>query len=122
MKIECVEGFDLGPEKFSPWLTVGKVYHVLSIERGADGECWFRIQTGQGDRGSSSVGLFRAENFRLVSSHRPSMWVDKENNGALQSSPESWQKVGFWEAFYDNDDETLANFEMERMAIVAEDP
>jgi len=121
MKIECVEGFDIGPEKFSRWLTVGKVYHVLAIERRADGGTWFRVVTGEGDAKPENVALFRSENFRLLSGLRPSTWTDIELNGMFESSPVPWQAEGFWEAFYDGDDDAFSLFEREREANVAEE-
>ena len=73
MKVRCVKLLDSrgNPQERSPWLTVGKIYHVLAVQQGTDGQ-WLLCLVGDGLNG---VALFRLGQFEITSSKIPATWI-----------------------------------------------
>lgn len=124
MKVKCIAllNADGKPVEFSPWLTLGKIYHVLAISTDRSGTKRFQIVAS--DRGAAieSLGFHLAACFEVVSQYRPSSWVDRRVNGGLETSPISWQVEDFWEALYEGDPDANLVFERERSLIHQEEP
>lgn len=125
MKVKCVVLCDSDgkPVEFSPWLTLGKVYHVLSIFKDSSGKRRFRILSNERDEGVASLGLHLESCFEVVSEFRPSNWCDRVlKGGAVEISPKAWQAEDFWEALYDGDPNAYQVFDRERQLILSEEP
>lgn len=124
MKVRCVVLLNANgkPVEFSPWLTIGKAYHVLSVIADGNGQKYFRILTNECDDGISSLGLHLASCFEVVSGFRPSNWRDRAlTGGGVETSPRAWQADGFWAALYDGDPEAYKIFDRERQLIMSEE-
>jgi hypothetical protein len=98
------------PVSTSPWLTVGREYVVLEIVARPGRDVLFRVATDQ----SGSPGLWDSRLFRTVATDMPASWsAALDDNGVVTIGPESWQRVGFWEAYFDGDPEAVRVYEDE---------
>jgi hypothetical protein len=125
MKVKCTSLFNAKGEMVdsSPWLTVGRVYHVMSIFMDQQSGLRYRIISNERDPGFATIGYQSAKSFEVVSGVVPSNWrIRILENSAIDVSPTSWQQNGFLEAFYDRDPEAYLVFERERDIIRTEDP
>lgn len=125
MKVKCIRLLDVfGREvEASPWLTLGRTYHVASIEITPDGKRSYGIVTSERAGEWPNMGGHQAECFEIVSTMAPSNWRSKVNaNGAISIAPAAWQEPGFLEAFYDRDPIAYHIFEKEYGLILSEDP
>lgn len=124
MKVKCIalcnpEG---KPVEFSPWLTVGGIYHVLGMLTYKNGERRFQIVTSEREHGVDSLGYFSDSCFEVVSNYRPSCWRDRVIGEAIETSPAAWQADAFLVELYEGDPEAIRVFERERNTILAEEP
>lgn len=120
MKVRCVKLVDSKgkPQEQSPWLTLGKVYHVLSVTFGTQ-EKWLLRMVGDGLNG---VALFPLEQFEIVSPAIPGTWIVTWNSkGVFELTTEAWRQSGFWERYYDRDPEAVHIFKEEQRKIIAND-
>ena len=120
MKVRCIKLLDSrgNAQEKSPWLTVGKVYHVLSLVFGTQ-QKWLVRLIGDGLNG---VALFPLDQFEIVSPKLPGQWVVTwAANGVFELTAEAWSRPGFWEQFYDQDAEARKIFEQEKNNIVQAD-
>lgn len=125
MKVKCIRLLDSSGQEVSssPWLTLGRIYHVLSIFIDAEGQRSFSIVTSEGPGKRPSMGSHQAECFEIVSTVIPSNWrVWVHESSAIGISPQSWQNPGFAEALFEHDPSAYAVFEQERQVILAEEP
>src|ERR1700722_5571273 len=117
MKVRCVRIFDPrgNPLEQSPWLTIGKVYIVLSVI--------FDIGTAPGrplrlrlvGDGRNGLALFRWDEFEIVSSIIPPTWIIFPGPASLiYLTPEPWTQPSFWDRYYNDDAEALKVFDQER--------
>lgn len=121
MKVRCVKLLDTrgNPQTHSAWLTLGKIYHVLSVVLGARG-IWLLRLVGDTVPG---VGLFPLQQFEIVSSRVPSSWIITWNsNGVFELTTEAWNQPGFWERYFEHDAAAIRVFEEQRKMIVEADP
>jgi len=119
MKVRCTKLIDVEGKSqvSSSWLTVGKIYQVLSIVLDVHGSWLFRLM---GDS-SPGLGLFPKEQFEIVSAKIPGSWVPTwSENGVFELTPEVWTKVGFWERYFEHDDEAIRQFNLEVEKLVAD--
>ncbi|RZI84074.1 MAG: hypothetical protein EOP38_10365 [Rubrivivax sp.] len=124
MKVKCVRLLDHeGNEVMSsPWLKLGKIYHVLSIFIDAAGNRRFGVDSQPLGEWPSSAE-HQAECFEVVSTAVPSNWrVWIHESSAIGISPQSWQVAGFAEALFEHDPSAYLVFEQERQVILAEEP
>ncbi len=124
MKIKCVRllNADGREVKFSPWLTLGRTYHVLSMWINKDGKRSYGIACGYREGEWPQIGSHQQECFEVVSDVVPSNWRIKIFQETIDMSPAAWQEEGFYEAFCDHDPTTYSIFEHERDIILSEDP
>jgi hypothetical protein len=124
MKVKCIRLLDAdGREvEFSSWLTLGRVYHVMSIFTDKNGRRSYGIINRHPEGEWPQLGSHQAECFEIVSDVVPSNWREWANGNASGVSPSAWQEPGFYEAFYDHDPATYPIFERERDIILREDP
>ena len=124
MKVKCIRLLEAdGREvEFSSWLTLGRVYHVMSIFTDKNGKRRYGIFNRHPEGEWPQLGSHQAECFEIVSDVAPSNWREWSNENASGVSPAAWQESGFYEAFYDHDPVTYPIFERERDIILSEDP
>ena len=116
MKVRCIKLFDArgAPQSTSSWLTIDKVYDVLTLEFDRNGQWLVRVV---GD-GKSGVALFPFESFVVASPTLPLSWIAWWNiEGSFQLAPERWTKPDFWERFYDREPDAVSIFEEEKQSI-----
>jgi hypothetical protein len=121
MKVRCTKLLDtLGnPQTSSAWLTIGKVYHVLSVVQDTRGQWLLRLVTDS----QSDVGLFPLEQFEMVSARIPDSWIVTWNEeGVFELTTAAWNEPGYWDRYFDNERDAQITFEREMMRIVAADP
>jgi hypothetical protein len=121
MKVRCSIITDaLGnPSTSSPWLTIGKTYHVLAVELDSHNR-WLLRLVGDCEPG---VGLFPLTQFEIVSAKVPDTWVLSWNRGSqFELSPASWLARNFWDRYFDHDDDASRVFDYEMSRIIAADP
>ena len=118
MKVRCVKLTDVYglPQRQSPWLTVGKVYDVLSLEQSSDQEWLLRIV---GD-GLNGVALFQAREFEIVTATIPQNWIISWRSDLLGLMPKPWSSSGFWERYYDGDEKAVRIFDEERAKVIGQ--
>lgn len=89
-------------EQNSPWRTLGREYTVLEIYMGHDDKILsYRLQSDD----NKSPTLSHAELFDVTSDYIPSTWaVSNKVDGWFGLGPKSWQKVGFWVAYFDGEE------------------
>lgn len=125
MKVRCIRLLDSGGREVpsSPWLTLDRIYHVLSIWIGAEGARSYSIVTSEQQGEWPSIGNHQAECFEVVSTIVPSNWrIWIHESSAIGISPESWQEPHFAEALFEHDPSVYPVFERERQVILNEDP
>jgi hypothetical protein len=121
MKVRCVRIFNgLGkPVQQSSWLTIGKVYPVLSLEFGIENGTRLRL-IGDGQNG---VAIFRWDQFEVVTSLIPPMWIIVPGpKSTVDLAPEPWTQPGFWVRYYDGDLDAVDIFKKEARKIMEADP
>lgn len=125
MKVRCIRLLDYSGKEMesSPWLTLGKTYHVLSVFIDSDGKRSFAIVDSELPGEWPSIGNHLGECFEIVSTVVPSnwrVWVDKRS--VIGISPCAWQAPGFLDALLEHDPDTYPVFDRERQIILNEDP
>jgi len=121
MKVCCIRLIDSrgNAQEKSPWLTIGKTYHVLEvvqvIHRG-----WLLRLVGDGSNG---VALFLLKQFKIVSSQVSPTWITTwDKDDFLIMSPAAWTEPEFWVRYYDGEPNAVRIFEEERRKIIDADP
>lgn len=117
MKVKCIAIFDSysgsALEK-SPWLTVGTVYSVLSVFVAEEKPAEYRLLADDG----FTPGMYRADQFELVSNVIPANWVVNFEAGLyFELAPRAWLKDGFWEEYFDGNPIAIESFESEKNEI-----
>jgi hypothetical protein len=98
----------------SPWLTIHKVYLVLSIIFDVHHRWLLRLV---GDE-PNGVALFGLEEFDVVTPGISPTWIVRwEGNGSFSLEPEPWGQPGFWERYYDRDPKAVEAFKEEYRKI-----
>jgi hypothetical protein len=125
MKVICVRllNADNLEVESMPWLSLGRVYHVMSIYIESNGARSYRIISNDVDAGFATMGYHFAECFKIISDVIPSNWkVRVCNMSDIDISPEAWQAPNFFEDFYDANPAAYLVFQRERDFILSEDP
>ena len=124
MKVRCIrllnsEGYDVDS---SPWLTLGRIYHVMSTHIDYNGQCSYGIINSHPSGEWPQLGRHQSQCFEVVSNVIPSNWREWRRGQGGGMSPVAWQTPGFYEKFYDHEPEAYSIFEQERDVIFHEDP
>lgn len=121
MIVKCFKTYDSitrEPIERTPWLTIGKEYVVLSLEVRAlsvENRVYLSIQS---DDGANPV-LFEADQFVTVSSKMPANWViSLDEFGNMNIEPQKWSRPGFWEDYFNFDEDARQDFEDELKVIL----
>ena len=120
MKAKCINILDAHgrPTTSSAWLTVGKVYTVLSVALDVHCRWSFRLMTDE----TGHVGIFRREQFEVIDSTLPETWaISWSADGTFELSPPEWLTAGFWEHYFDGDADARSVFQRELAKILASD-
>ena len=103
------------PQSSSSWLTLGKVYDVLSVVIEGGEMPMVRLE---GD-GANGVALFGLDQFEIASTTIPSVWIATLNKKAtFELTTELFSTPGFWERYYDGDPDASRIFEKEKTRII----
>jgi hypothetical protein len=121
MKVRCVRLLDKSgrEQTSSAWLTVGRVYVVLSLYVASDGNS---VQI-MGDQGPGP-GIYRLDQFELVDGSIPAIWVASKmpRGNGLSLEPAAWAPVGFWDKYFDGDPEARAVFQQVLAKLTSDEP
>ncbi|MBN8828213.1 MAG: hypothetical protein J0H68_05855 [Sphingobacteriia bacterium] len=95
MKIECISNIDPQTNEMidNNWISLHKVYLVLSLEVTSKGEIRFIIMTNNG----RTPGVLSSVLFRTTCPKIPSNWVCKYEDSYLVMGPEKWMDDSLWE-------------------------
>lgn len=117
MKVRCIELRNtLGvPISSSPWLTKGALYDVLSMRIETEIRVTIQVLTDP----HHMPGIFDFALFEIIDNALPQNWTVEKEDGIITFSPKSWRVLGFWEKFFDNDDECRKIFADELAQIIA---
>jgi hypothetical protein len=122
VKARCVRIVDEKtgkPLDRSSWLTVGRIYHVLSVYFDERKTILIRMIADDG----VVPALYALNQFEVVSPRIPSSWViDWQADGVFEIAPAPWLSVGFWEKYFDGDKGSVLTFDEERRRSIGEDP
>lgn len=122
MKVKCVHLIDKmsgASVQKDVWLTVGRIYHVLSIFIEHPWGLKFQLI---GDDGRTPA-YFEADQFEVVSDVISSNWcIEFKPNSHFGLIPKPWSRPGFLEDYFDGVKEAELIFESERKKIIEEDP
>lgn len=116
MKVRCTK--IINPitgeiDKTSSWLTIDKIYQVLSVSVNPGKSIYFQIV----DDGKSP-GLHDSRQFSVVSDKISSNWVIMTNKqGGVWIGPEKWTRSAFWEDYYNDVPEAIRDFKEEQAKI-----
>lgn len=121
MKVRCV-GFldeDTGETlESSSWLTIGKEYHVLSVNMEDSLPIKFQLISDD----EETPAYHDANQFEIVTNAIPEGWiVDFVSKSHFRLSPKAWAQPGFWEAYFDGELEAIELFNAEKNIILSKD-
>ena len=103
----------------SPWLAVGKVYLVLEILVREQKYVKFRLVSDD----NNTPAFHDSSQFELVSDVVPKCWIATfEPSQDFYLLPSTFAQQGFWERYFDGDDEVRHAFEEVLNALEEEDP
>jgi len=124
MKVKCVrllnsDGQDV---EYSPWLTMGKIYHVMTFFVNEEGKKNYGIISSHPRGEWPQLINNQEECFEVISPLIPSNWQKWRLDNTWGMSPAAWQEDNFYEKFYDHDASVYPLFERERDIILREDP
>jgi hypothetical protein len=121
MKVKCVQLLSEGTREVlesSSWLSIGNIYHVLSIYMKFGGHLKFQLI---GDDGITPA-FHDAEQFEVVSGVIPSSWCVISKPGShFELIPALWTTSGFLERYFDGEPEATLLFESEKEKMLKEE-
>lgn len=86
-------------------LTVGQKYEVIEITDG-----FYRIISED----DNEPYLYPADCFIIIDNEKPAFWViEIGDDGEKYYSPPNWNKVGFWEDYFDGVEKVKKQFQKE---------
>lgn len=122
MKVRCIKLVNPNTgsaEKKNSWLTIGRIYHVLSVEKDVCHSVQYRLTGDAND----IPALHDAGQFEVVSNKIPSNWVvNVEQGGSVEFAPLKWISWGYWEKYFDGEVEAIQVYKEESRRILEEDP
>jgi hypothetical protein len=117
MKVQCsrlVNPHTGMQERNDAWLTIGKVYDVLSVYFDDQHGLQFRLLGSQAIPALHHIGQ-----FEVVSTSLPPNWIAVVSDGVFELGPKRWLERGFWERFFDNVPDAVKAFEEEATIIAS---
>ena len=117
MKVKCTQLLDEDTGNNlddSSWLSVGNVYHVLSVNVEYGSPVKFQLI---GDDGTTPA-YHDANQFEIVTNNIPEGWIiDFVSKSYFRLFPKAWSKPGFWEAYFDGEPDAVELFNSEKNNI-----
>lgn len=121
MKVRCTKLLDEqtgGLLQRSSWLTVGKVYHVLSVHMQHGRPLQFQLMSDE----DQTPAYHHADQFDIVTRVIPEGWIiDFESESYFELVPKAWSKPGFLEAYFDGDPEAISIYKSECEKIMSQE-
>lgn len=94
------------PSNAGSWLTPGTLYAVLAIEY-QGGRPMYRIAAENGTPALFDAALFSVADASVA----PGWTVRHGENGSTELLPEDWDMPGFWEKFFEGDEDAVSRYE-----------
>ena len=121
MKVKCVAFLDEDTGETlesSSWLTIGKEYHVLSVNMEDGLPIKFQLISDD----EETPAYHDANQFEIVTNVIPEGWVvDFVSKSHFRLSPKAWSQPGFWEAYFDGELEAVELFNTQKNIILSKD-
>ena len=96
------------------WLHQKCIYAVQSIYIDPDEGCKYRILGNE----PNAPALFLAVDFEIVDGTMPPSWVVYDlDNRKFVIGPAAWTALGYWDRYFDEDQEARQEFETHRTRI-----
>ncbi|MBV6500826.1 MAG: hypothetical protein CJBNEKGG_03313 [Prosthecobacter sp.] len=90
------------------WLRPGSIYAVQSIYISHDQSLQYRILGNE----PNTPALFSASDFEIIDPTLPPSWrIFDLGNGNFVIGPSAWTAKGYWERYFDGDEEARQEFE-----------
>ncbi|MFI8234576.1 hypothetical protein ACIGDI_37810 [Streptomyces sp. NPDC085900] len=103
-----------------PGIRIGAEYPVLEIVTNPRQVLLRLPEQGYGDGYRETPGLWDAAMFTIVREGVPTCWVAGLDNGRLTLAPAEWQRPGFWDDYFDDVPQAIAEYDRLRAEIVAQ--
>ncbi|MFC5251668.1 hypothetical protein [Streptomyces nigrescens] len=103
-----------------PGIRIGEEYPVLEITTTADRSLLRLPEHGYNRGRRESPGLWDAAMFTVVVDRVPNCWVAQLDDGRLTLAPPEWQRLGFWEEYFDDVPRAVAEYDRLRAKILAQ--
>jgi hypothetical protein len=101
----------------SPLITIGQEYLVLSVIAQPGNRILIRLIDDRGE----SPSVWDVQMFTTTSTRIPYVWESRvDQHGNLTLAPAAWQRLGFWEEYFDGDARAVEEFRAGLEAIRAE--
>jgi hypothetical protein len=111
VKVQCTKIDKPAVAETSTWLTVGRIYDVLEVYAYPGGPVELRIESDD----QKTPALFDSSCFVTVDETIAESWVASVGeSGTFLLGPKEWSLPGFWESFFDGNDEALKSFALGR--------
>jgi hypothetical protein len=103
-----------------PSIRIGAEYPVLEVLAGKD-RMLFRLpdQDAYPDE-YESPALWAADMFVVVSERIPGCWTAELTDGVLTLAPREWQRIGFWDDYFNDVPAAVAAYDRLKAEILAE--
>lgn len=122
MKVKCIKIYNEITKTFqksSSWLSIGNEYLVSEVSMRPEREILYRLQ---GDTNKELPAIYDARQFEVVTNTIPSNWiVIQECDGIITFTPANWSIPGFWENFFDGDQNAIESYRKELNIISNEE-
>jgi hypothetical protein len=122
VKVRCIKLINErtgAPAEESPWLTVGRTYHVLEVHIDRGDHVKFRLI---GDD-NHTPAYHNFDQFELLSNLVPTCWATRFQPGVFFAvGPRAWMEEGFWNRYFDGEEQAYELFQEIYRAILAEEP
>lgn len=123
MKVKCKKLLNSFGESVnaSPWLTVGEIYHVVSIFIDRCGYKNYGVISSK-NIDDANLSCHLSECFDIVSTRIPTSWSPwVTEDSSIGISPKAWQVDGFMEMVLEGEELSLNIFKKECDLIISED-
>lgn len=96
------------------WLRTGSKYAVQAIFFDQGKGLCYRIISED----AATPVMFSASDFTMIDGSIPQSWrIHVHINGALEISPSAWLEPGFWEHYFDDDEDAKQVFALNASSI-----
>jgi hypothetical protein len=104
MIVKLIRKFSVEDQYEIENLSIGKKYEVIGLEGDS-----YRIISDD----DKEPYLYPSDCFEIIDDTKPEFWVTEVFDGEEYSCPVSWNKVGFWEDYFDDVEEVREQFRKE---------